>query len=202
MTRNLGRGILGLEDVCDISIDPIREREKRGKGMIPQIKKILYATDLTKNSAYAFYYAIDLAQRRDAKIVILHVVEPLPAVVKFHGSLEGEKKYYQHEKAADLNLIRDRLQAICERVDHRIGMSCLSLVSNIIVREGFPVEEILRAAEEEACELLILGSHGKGFLKQTFLGSVSHKVLDRSRKPVLVIPLPSEKIDLDWNEEA
>ena len=76
------------------------------------------------------------------------------------------------------------------------------LVSNIIVREGNPVEEVLRAAEEEACDLLILGSHGKGFLKQTFLGSVSHKVLDRSRKPVLIIPLPSEKIDFDWDEIA
>ena len=77
--------------------------------MVPQIKKILYATDLTKNSAYAFYYAIDLAQRRDAKIVILHVVEPLPPIVKFYGGLEEEKKYYQQEKAADLNLIRKRL---------------------------------------------------------------------------------------------
>ena len=170
--------------------------------MVPQIKKILYATDLTKNSAYAFYYAIDLAQRRDAKIVILHVVEPLPPIVKFYGGLEEEKKYYQQEKTADLNLIRSRLQEICERVDQRIGTSCLMLVSNIIVREGNPVEEVLRAAEEEACDLLILGSHGKGFLKQTFLGSVSHKVLDRSRKPVLMIPLPSEKIDFDWDETA
>jgi nucleotide-binding universal stress UspA family protein len=170
--------------------------------MVPQIKKILYATDLTKNSAYAFYYAIDLAQRRDAKIVILHVVEPLPPIVKFYGSLEGEKKYYQQEKAADLNLIRKRLQDICKKVDSKTGTSCLMLVSNIIVPEGNPVEEILRAAEEEACDLLILGSHGKGFLKQTFLGSVSHKVLDRSRKPVLIIPLPSEKIAFDWDEIA
>ena len=35
--------------------------------MIPQIKKILYATDLTKNSAYAFYFAADLARKHDAK---------------------------------------------------------------------------------------------------------------------------------------
>ena len=43
--------------------------------MIPQIKKILYATDLTKNSTYAFYYAIDLARKHDARIIILHCVE-------------------------------------------------------------------------------------------------------------------------------
>jgi len=44
--------------------------------MIPEIKKILYATDLSKNASYAFFYAVDMARRNDAKIVILHSVEP------------------------------------------------------------------------------------------------------------------------------
>jgi nucleotide-binding universal stress UspA family protein len=46
--------------------------------MIPKIKKILYATDLSKNSVYAFRYAIDMAQKLDARIIILHVIEPIP----------------------------------------------------------------------------------------------------------------------------
>ena len=50
--------------------------------MIPQIKKILYATDLSRNSAYAFYYAVDLAQKKGATIVILNTIEPIPAYVK------------------------------------------------------------------------------------------------------------------------
>ncbi|HSB07543.1 MAG TPA: universal stress protein [Thermodesulfobacteriota bacterium] len=169
--------------------------------MIPQIKKILYATDLSKNSAYAFYYAIDLAQRRDAKIVILHVIESLPPIVRFYGALEEEKKYYQYEQAADLELIKKRLEEICQRVEKK-GTLCLMLVSNILVRVGHPVEEILRAADEEQCDVLILGSHGKGFLQQTFLGSVSHKVLDRSRRPVFIIPLPSGEMKIDLDEIA
>jgi len=40
--------------------------------MIPPIKKILYATDLSKNSAYAFFYAVDMAKNHNASIVILH----------------------------------------------------------------------------------------------------------------------------------
>ncbi len=47
--------------------------------MIPKIKKILYATDLSKNSAYAFLFATDIARRHDAKIVMLHAIEPVPA---------------------------------------------------------------------------------------------------------------------------
>jgi nucleotide-binding universal stress UspA family protein len=45
--------------------------------MIPEIKKILYATDLTKNSNYAFFYAVDMAKRHNAKIFILHSIEPI-----------------------------------------------------------------------------------------------------------------------------
>jgi len=46
--------------------------------MTPQINNILYATDLSKNSSYAFLYAIDMAKKHDARIVILHAIEPTP----------------------------------------------------------------------------------------------------------------------------
>jgi len=49
--------------------------------MIPPIKTILLATDLSKNSAYAFYYAVQIAKRVEAKVVILHAVEPLPPML-------------------------------------------------------------------------------------------------------------------------
>ena len=66
--------------------------------MIPQIKKILYATDLSKNSSYAFLYAIDMAKKHDAKIVILHAVEPIPAHAEVYGAMQDEFKKKQHEE--------------------------------------------------------------------------------------------------------
>jgi len=45
--------------------------------MIPEIKKILYTTDLSQNSAYAFRYAVNSAKKHDASITILHVVEEM-----------------------------------------------------------------------------------------------------------------------------
>jgi nucleotide-binding universal stress UspA family protein len=45
--------------------------------MIPEVKKILYATDFSKNSSYAFFYAADMAKRYNTKIVILHSIEPI-----------------------------------------------------------------------------------------------------------------------------
>ena len=165
--------------------------------MIPKIKKILYATDLSKNSAYAYYYAVDIAEKRDAKIVILHTIKPVhPSVAVFMDErIYGTEK--KHVEKATQEISR-RLQAICANVDAKRGGKCADLVDKIIVRVGYPEEEIFKAAEEEACDVIILGSHGKGFLQQTFLGSVSRAVLDRSRKPVFVIPLPSEDVDVDW----
>jgi nucleotide-binding universal stress UspA family protein len=64
---------------------------------------------------------------------------------------------------------------------------------------GHPVEEILKAVDEESCDAIVLGTHGKGFLRQTFLGSVAGSVLERTRKPVFIIPLPSEKTNIDWD---
>jgi len=78
-----------------------------------------------------------------------------------------------------------------------MGISSLDLVSNVIIRLGHPVEEILKVVDEEGCDVIVLGTHSKGFLKQTFLGSVSSSVLFRTRKPVFVVPLPSENTSID-----
>lgn len=164
--------------------------------MIPQIKKILYATDLSKNSAYAFRYAMNLAEKYDAEIVVLHVIEPIPPMVKhyvkgFVDEINWEEKVkYQQEMA--IERIKKRLEEFCKR-ETQDAPQCLALVSTILVRPGHPVEEILKTVDEEQCNLTILGTHGKGFLKQTFLGSVARSVLDRARKPVFIIPIPHEE---------
>jgi nucleotide-binding universal stress UspA family protein len=174
------------------------DQENRTKEMIPQIKKILYATDLSKNSSYAFLYATDMAKRHDAKIVILHAVESVPAYVNAYAGIppvDMEQKK-QGEIVED---IKKHLQEFCKKAEAQIGPSCVSLVSKILVPRGHPPEEILNAVDEEGCDAIVLGTHGKGFLAHTFLGSVSSAVLHRTRKPVLIIPLPSEKTGTDWD---
>ena len=160
--------------------------------MIPKIKKILYATDLSKNSEYAFYYAVDMAKKHDAEIIILHTVEPISE--RAFGTLTEKAEHSQHE--VSMEVIRNRLQKFCEKVEEKNSVACVNLVAKILVQVGYPPEEILKAAEDEGCDLIVLGNHGKGFLRQTFLGSVSRSVLDRSRKPVFIIPLTSEATSL------
>ena len=165
--------------------------------MIPQIKKILFATDLSKNSAYAFFYAVHMAKRDEAKIVIMHAVEPIaPMLVNFED--------FKHQVAKDrweetVKKFKERIQDISVKVDTQMGISSVDLVSDILIRLGNPVEEILKVVEEEDCDVIVLGTHGKGLFKQTLLGSVSSSVLIRTQKPVFVIPLPSKNTNLDLN---
>jgi nucleotide-binding universal stress UspA family protein len=168
--------------------------------MIPQIKRILYATDLSKNSSYAFLYAADMAKRHNAKIVILHSVVP----VRYSEGMSGRvieilQKDKNEERETDLEEIKKYLQKFCEKIENQIGPPCVELVSKILVPVGHPVEEILKVADDEGCDAIVLGTHGKGFLKQTFLGSVASSVLHRTRKPVFIVPLPSEKTNFDWD---
>jgi len=165
--------------------------------MIPQIKKILYATDLSKNSSYAFLYATDMAKKHDAKIVILHAVESFPAYINAYAGITVDME--QKQQGEIIEDIKKHLQEFCKKAEAQIGPPCVALVSKILVPRGHPPEEILNAANEEGCDVIVLGTHGKGFLAHTFLGSVSSAVLHRTRKPVFIIPLPSEKASTDWN---
>ena len=171
--------------------------------MIPQINKILYGTDLSKNSAYAFFYAVDMAKKHNATIVILHSIEPIHQYIYDDGGIGIEgvlKKAKKQEQETVIEEIKKSLQEFCKKTETQIGSPCVQLVSKILVPLGHPVEEILKTADDEGCDAIVLGTHGKGFLRQTFLGSVAGSVLERTRKPVFIIPLPSEKTNIDWDK--
>lgn len=98
-----------------------------------------------------------------------------------------------------MEVIQNHLQAFCQIVEEKNSIACVNLVTKIVVQVGYPLEEILKTADEEGCDLIVLGTHGKGFLRHAFLGSVSRSVLERARKPVFTIPLPSETTSI-WDE--
>ena len=168
--------------------------------MVPHIKKILYATDLTVNSAYASYYAADLAKTHNAKIIILHCVEAISPWAYLGAMASDFPLFLQEEEERkvqeDVAEIKKRLQEFSRKAESQLGPN-VNLVSEIIVTAGYAVEEILNTASTQECDIIVLGTHGKGFLRQTFLGSVARSVLERSVKPVFIIPLPSDKASID-----
>ena len=162
--------------------------------MIPEIKKILYTTDLSPNSAYAFRYAINSAKKHDATIIILHVVEErAPFFEEERQKMISEKKITEA-----IDRIRNQLKIFCDR-ELKDDPECSDRVVSIEVCQGYPPEEILKKADELNCDVIVMGTHGKGVIRHSFLGSAAQKVLRRVRKPVFIIPLPEGEIDITFN---
>jgi nucleotide-binding universal stress UspA family protein len=57
------------------------------------------------------------------------------------------------------------------------------------------VDEILTKAKKYDCDVIVMGTHGKGFVSHTLLGSVAERVLHRANKAVIVVPLPEEETE-------
>ena len=163
---------------------------------MPEIKKILYATDLSPNSAYAFRYAINSAKKHDAGVIILHVVQERAPFFE-----EERLKTISDEKVAEaMDQIKDRLRILSEKEGKEDPQNADRVLS-IEVCKGYPPEEILRKADELSCDVIVMGTHGKGIIRHSFLGSTAQKVLRRVRKPVFIIPLPEGEIDITFHEE-
>lgn len=56
---------------------------------------------------------------------------------------------------------------------------------------GIPEEEICRLIKERGAQMVVMGTQGRGFVREIFLGSVSHGVLRNSSVPVLLLPMPN-----------
>ena len=167
---------------------------------MPVIEKILYATDLSRNSAYAFQYAADMAEKHNALIYILHVIEELPSSAK--AALENYLSDEQLGKFLNRNVelkedITSRLSTFCDNVQ-KGDPQCTFRVASIDVTEGHPVNEILVKAEKEKCDMIVMGTHGKGMITHAILGSVAEKVIRRSKVPVVVVPIPDDESGIPY----
>jgi nucleotide-binding universal stress UspA family protein len=160
--------------------------------MLLNYGKILYATDLSINAAQAFRHAIGFARLSGAKIHVLHVMPDVDAsVLNYISTAMGEERLVNLELAHKDEIkeqIRQRLQQFAkdELTDHPEE---LDRIVDIEVHHGNPVGCILETADRLDSDLIVVGSHGKGKLKYACLGSVAEKLLHKSQKPVLVVPL-------------
>ena len=163
--------------------------------MIPEIKKILYATDLSENSRYAFSYAISLANRYGAGITILHVLEETSATAEsLVLNIIGEEKWktlVEQNKQQVIDTLKKRLEKFCNDVSAELP-SCPFITDEIIVRMGIPFDEILIQCEKTNPDLVVMGTHGHGIISNAMIGGTSRRVLRRCKKPVMIIRLPKQ----------
>lgn len=163
---------------------------------IPEIKRILYATDLSKNARFAFSYAVSLANRYGAGITLLHVLEDVsPYADSLVINILGKERWEELRKSNEeevLGTIRQRLEQFCDEVSRDLP-ECPFITDQVLVKIGNPVDEILKLANMDDYDIVVMGAHGHGFIGDAMMGSISRRVLRRCKKPVLVVRLPREK---------
>ncbi|HWE39444.1 MAG TPA: universal stress protein [Isosphaeraceae bacterium] len=136
---------------------------------------VLHPTDFSALSEAATRLARALARDRGARLVLVHVVsgEVIPGSVSL--------------TLMALDNARDALEALRLRLD---GPDLKYPVDSRLCR-GDAAGEILRVAEQEPCELIVMGSHGRSGFGRLLAGSVAESVLRRSPCPVLIVKPPS-----------
>lgn len=162
--------------------------------MIPDIKKILYTTDMSENARYAFGYAMSLANRYEAGITTIHVVEDTSS---FRNSMVntilGEARWKELLKSNEGKIvaaIREEIETFCERAKAD-SPACPFMLDDIVVRLGNPVQEIMDQIDRSGADLIVMGAHGQGTLADKLIGSTSRRVLRRCEKPVLLVRMPA-----------
>jgi len=173
--------------------------------MTEEIKKILFPTDLSKHARYAFTSAADIASRYGASITILHVITDIPTKVERQiADFMGEEKYKalkkKHEdktretligKKRDGMIIRQALDSFCREFKSDTP-ECNFVTDEIMVKTGGVVEEIVKQAEASGSDMIVMAYSARNMLAEAMAGGVTRRVLRRSKKPVLLVPMPEE----------
>ena len=134
------------------------------------MKKLLLATDLSPRPDLALQRAMDLARMHGAALSAVYVVdEDLPPALA------------EVVKSGAERIIRERLAALPD--GDKVAVT---------VRSGRPANEILRHAADEQAELIVLGVHRTGGLKDMFRGTTAERVIRTGNVPVLVVKAAAE----------
>ncbi len=152
-----------------------------------RIEKILITTDLSPCSEEALAYAAFLAGQLDATILLTHILEPLGYPIDFAMIQSDDFEQWNRGKALE------QAAALWRQKGLRIETHFF---------RGDPATEIVKAAQNLECDLIVMGTHGRTGITHLVMGSVAEKVVRISPIPVLTVrqqkiketvPLPEEK---------
>ena len=138
------------------------------------IKRILLPVDFPNASLGVVYQAATLAHHFHAEIVTLHA-----ATIQSHAAGVPESG----PKLADWNILMEVLRSVPKHLSSSLRQELEGLTIKCVVAEGDPAQAIMRTAQEEKVDLIMMPSHGFTF-NQFLLGSVTAKVLNGTECPV------------------
>lgn len=143
-------------------------------------RKILITTDGSPVSRHTACAGVEFARQMGADVLALYVAPPYqyPFYVEIAPPTYPSDEEYTERM---LTLGREHTDAIV-RAARSAGLACDSMTAFA----DSPALKIVDVANEQRCDLIFMGSHGRSGWGQLLLGSVTNKVLSHTSKPVLV----------------
>ncbi|MBH0176877.1 MAG: universal stress protein [Nitrospira sp.] len=141
------------------------------------LDRIVVPVDFSDCSLDALEYAAAMAQRAQASVMLLHVMEPVFYGLDFTVPLPAAQEH--------------KREAFTERLAGLVAaLNAANVKSESLIRGGLPRDSILDAARAWSADLIVMGTHGRRGLSHAFYGSVVESVLRQSHCPILAVRSP------------
>jgi nucleotide-binding universal stress UspA family protein len=178
---NLGRLFLGstTENLLREIPVPVVTVTDKDPGDASSIRSIVYATDLSGSAEHGLHYAADLARTLKAELKLLHVVDTLESGA-WAGWVPGAIPFvFSDIQAQAETRLRQALKTA----------ACDDIHASVHVIEGRSQDAILRFAQEQNADLLVMNLKRKGTLERLMMGATAESVVRGSHIPVLSVPV-------------
>jgi len=143
-------------------------------------QRFLVPIDLSEYANQALDYAVNLAGKLDARLMLVHVIQSIPLV----GVDMGVTLPYTYVQDLEAEIMQSMESALTR-------VTAAGLEGEIVVVHGIPFHEIIETAKTRQVDLIIMGTHGRTSLQYVLLGSVAEKVVRLAPCPVLVARQPT-----------
>ena len=140
-------------------------------------KKILLGYDGSESSKKALEKAIKLSKTLDAELHIVGVIKPFEFAAIDYIPPEEIEKYEEEELKKEEVILKEAIE-----IAKNNGVN-----ATFRVMEGDPAEELMTYADENGCDLIVIGKRGKGGFKRLLLGSTAGNLVKYANQSVLVV---------------
>ena len=140
-------------------------------------KNILFPIDFSECSEKVFPYALEMAQKFDAKLRLLFVARD----ISYLSTVDVAWELLRNTVAEVARAGENRMEAFCDK-----QLSDFTNYESKVVT-GDPAEEIVKFADEQGIDLIVMGTHGRKGLDRTLMGSVADHVIKNASAPVFTI---------------
>jgi nucleotide-binding universal stress UspA family protein len=146
------------------------------------IRKILVAVDGSNPSLNASTYAIDLAKRNEAELIVLYIVSRIPFIS------DSQFGYANIGSMKEIGTVgKEKGQQEVEKVKLKATKKKVRVKTDVLIKYTSVVKEIVEYAEKKKIDMIVIGSRGMTGFEKLLLGSVASGVVTHAHCPVLVV---------------